>query len=93
MESLVSQHLNNMTQLIKDDLNKLVRVSCQAKCANGKQCKFAALTNSKCCKKHSNVVINDRNVPDLVYHNHLPGHIHENCPACKQSDYTVGINS
>ena len=89
MESVLHDSLETISQMIKNDLNKLVKLRCQAKCANGKQCKFDALTDSKCCKKHASVTINQRNAPTLIYHNHIPGQIVESCPACQ----TVGINS
>lgn len=89
MEAVICNYLQNFSDTIKNDLKPLAKMRCQAKCANGKQCKFQALSDSKCCKKHANVIINERNLPIFTYHNHLPGQIVENCPACQ----TVGINS
>ena len=89
MEHIVCNHLQHFSDVIKSDLKTLAKMRCQAKCANGKQCKFEAKADSKCCKKHAKVIINTRDVPSLIYHNHLPGQKVESCPACQ----TVGINS
>ena len=39
--------------------------------------------------KTKNVKVLQRNIPDLVYHNHIPGCTKHDCPAC----HIVGINS
>lgn len=79
---------NEIVQYLKENLSETVQ--CKAKCGNGKQCTHNAHFGSF-CKKHKNSVSNtQRIIPNLTYHNHLPGQtIYNNCPACQ----IVGINS
>ena len=73
---------------IQNELKQLP-LRCNGKCANGKQCSFNSLTNSRYCKKHQNSTYVERVIPVLTYHNHLPGIYVKTCLACQ----TVGINS
>lgn len=74
----------NIEQLLNETL--CVKTQCKGKQKNGKQCKHEACIGKKYCTKHAEC---ERDVPNLLYHNHLPGKYCADCVACQ----TVGINS
>jgi len=56
---------------------------CAAKLPTGKPCTRKAKENSNVCGYHRNKVIQSRETPVLVYHNHLPGIVSTICDACQ----------
>ena len=88
----VLNYLRKFEDKIKTDLHAALyeKPRCKAVCkSSGQCCRFSTEPDSNVCKKHKNIIIEERNVPDLLYHCHLPGQFIESCSACQ----TVGINS
>jgi hypothetical protein len=85
MEKEIENFCTSFEKEIKNELKKTFVSSgqCKGKCANGKRCSFASIPCAQYCKKHNKKRDGgERVIPNLVYHNHLPGIVVSDCPAC-----------
>ena len=76
----------------KSEVDKYIKtlqldVKCMAIKADGKKCTNKTINHSKVCKKHEKcknlkLVQERKNFSCILYHNHLPNEIANNCPRC-----------
>ena len=62
---------------------------CLCKTAKGTRCSRKAFKNELYCRTHLKVMskskINDREIKEIIYHNHAPSDkFYKDCPRCKQ---------
>ena len=58
---------------------------CEGKTKKGVRCKFSACEGMRVCKKHKDYNIIEREVCEIIYHNHAPGEFNVDCPKCNKN--------
>jgi hypothetical protein len=74
---------------LQDECNmcRAINKTTRKRCTNRASC-----NNMTSCKKHKNIEVNERKLPNFVlYHNHLPQEESIDCPRCKNATKEVEI--